>query len=72
MQEQDGNVITRPRYLGLRQAASYACLSTSTLQRAVRAGRLRALRPVGNRLVFEVEAIDEFLHGPEQKEENQS
>jgi excisionase family DNA binding protein len=51
-------------YYDLNGASEYSTLSTTTLRRAIAAGRLVALRPAG-RLVISRKALDAYLHGQE-------
>lgn len=48
------------RWYSLRQAAIYTGTSASTLRRMVKAGRIRATKPIGV-MVFDVSELDRFM-----------
>lgn len=58
------------RLYKLKEVASMIGLSYSTIDRAVKSGKLKAIRPngaTGDRYVTE-QAVDDFLHGGAEQE----
>ena len=49
------------RYLGVKEAAAYASLSTRSIRRMLAAGRLTALRPVRGRIVIDRTQLDSVI-----------
>ena len=52
----------REKWISMRKASTYTCLSQTTLNRAIRSGRLRASKQTGKTL-FKVKWLDDFLLG---------
>ena len=50
------------KWISMKEASTYTCLSQTTLNRAINSGRLRASKETGKTLI-KVKWLDEFLEG---------
>jgi excisionase family DNA binding protein len=50
-----------PRFISLADAEPYCGLSTETLRRLIRAGRLRAYKPVAGRVLLDRLQLEEVI-----------
>jgi hypothetical protein len=50
-----------PRFLSLADAESYCGLSSETLRRLIRAGKLRSFKPVAGRVLVDRLQLDEVI-----------
>lgn len=48
--------------LSVNEAAARAGISPASIRRLVRSGRLRAYRPVPDRIVIDPQQLEEFIH----------
>ena len=51
----------RPRFLGVVAAAVRVSVSTETIRRWVRAGRLTAHRPIGEKILIDLHELDALI-----------
>jgi len=50
------------KWISMKEASTYTCLSQTTLNRAIKSGHLRASKKTGKTLI-KVKWLDEFLGG---------
>ena len=59
---------TIQRYLSIAQAASYAGVSEESIRRLLGSGKLSAYRPVGGRVVIDLQQLNELILASEQQQ----